>query len=145
VSTLTRTEIEAFLERHRESFASRDPARVAADHAPDGTFESPAAGLARGREAIESVYRYWVRAYPDIEFVWREPIIDGNRVALFWHFRGTLSGDYFGQVKAGTRVEFPGAAEYVMSPDGIVTAKHLFDFTGSLVAAGVLKIKPDKP
>jgi hypothetical protein len=32
-----------------------------------------------------------------------------------------------------------------MSPDGIVTAKHLFDFTGSLVAAGVLKIKPDKP
>ena len=138
---MSRGEVAGFLERHRESFASRDAARIAADHAPGGTFESPAAGIANGREAIEGVYRYWVRAFPDIEFTWQDPIIDGMRVALFWHFRGTLAGDYFGQVKPGTRVEFPGAAEYVLSPEGIVSAKHLFDFTGSLVAAGVLKLK----
>jgi hypothetical protein len=138
---LTRADIAALLDRHRQSFASRDPAAIARDHAPDGTFDSPAAGQVRGRDAIEGVYRYWVKAFPDIEFTWQDPIIDGMRVALFWHFRGTLAGDYFGQVKPGTRVEFPGAAEYVMSPEGIVSAKHLFDFTGSLVAAGVLKLK----
>lgn len=138
---MSRAEVAGFLERHRESFASRDAARIAADHAPDGTFQSPAAGIARGREEIEGVYRYWIEAFPDIEFTWGDPLIDGTRVALFWHFRGTLAGDYFGQVKPGTRVEFPGAAEYVVSDQGIVTAKHLFDFTGSLVAAGVLKLK----
>jgi hypothetical protein len=29
-----------------------------------------------------------------------------------------------------------------VSPEGIVTARHVFDFTGALVSAGVLKVKP---
>ena len=140
---MTRPEIEALLERHQQSFASRDPERIAADHAAHGTFESPAAAIVHGREAIAGVYRYWLQAFPDMEFTWRAPIIDGRRVALFWHFRGTLHGDFFGHVKQGARVEFPGAAEYQVSNDGIVSAKHLFDFTGSLIAAGVLKVKPE--
>jgi predicted ester cyclase len=77
-----------------------------------------------------------------MEFTWRQPLIDGPRVALFWHFGGTIAGQFFGDVKPGTRVEFEGAAEYVVSPEGIVSARHLFDFTGALVAAGVLRVKP---
>ena len=72
---------------------------------------------------------------------WRTPLIDGNRVALFWHFGGTIAGKFFGDVKPGTRVEFDGAVELVLSPGGIVSATHVFDFTGALVAAGVFKIK----
>lgn len=140
---MNRSDIEALLERHSRSFASRDAERIAADHAEHGTFESPAAAVVHGRAAIAGVYRYWLQAFPDMEFTWRAPIVDGNRVALFWHFRGTLHGDFFGHVKRGARVEFPGAAEYEVSKDGIVSAKHLFDFTGSLIAAGVLKVKPD--
>ena len=140
---MSRAEIAAFLERHRESFASRDAARIAADHAEEGTFESPAAGQVRGRDAIVDVYGYWLKAFPDMEFTWRDPLIDGNRVGLFWQFRGTLAGNYFGHVKPGTLVQFPGAAEYEMSPGGILSARHVFDFTGSLVAAGVLKVKPE--
>jgi hypothetical protein len=29
-----------------------------------------------------------------------------------------------------------------MSPEGIVMADHVFDFTGALVTAGVLRVKP---
>ena len=140
---MTRNEIEALIARHRQSFASRDPDRLAADHAEHGTFESPAAAIVHGREAIAGVYRYWVQAFPDMEFTWRAPVIDGTRVALFWHFRGTLVGTFFGHVGHGARVEFPGAAEYEVSPDGIASAKHVFDFTGALIAARVLKVKPD--
>jgi predicted ester cyclase len=68
--------------------------------------------------------------------------VDGERVALFWQFGGTASGEFFGEVKPGTRVQFAGAAEYRVSPAGIVSARHLFDFTGALVTAGVLKVKP---
>jgi len=139
---MTRSEIDALLERHRLSFASREAERLAADHTPEGTFESPAAGVARGRTAIEGVYRYWITAFPDIEFTWRDPIVEGDRVALFWRFGGTLAGDFFGASKQGSRVEFDGAAEYILSPGGIISAKHLFDFTGALVIAGVLKVKP---
>lgn len=141
---MSRADTAAFLERHRQSFASRDPVRLAADHVENGLFESPAAGTAHGRAAIEAVYRYWLDAFPDMEFTWREPIVDGSRVALFWRFRGTSAGQFFGEVQPGTRVEFPGAAEYEMTPDGIRSARHVFDFTGSLVSAGALRVKPAK-
>ncbi len=139
---MTRSDIDAFLERHRESFASGSAARLASDHTELGTFESPAAGIVRGRADIENVYKYWLAAFPDLDFSWREPVVEGSRVALFWHFRGTLAGEFFGHTQPGKRVEFLGAAEYNLSPDGIVRARHIFDFTGSLVSAGVLKVKP---
>ena len=35
-----------------------------------------------------------------------------------------------------------GAAEYTFSETGIVSARHVFDFSGTLLRAGVLKVKP---
>lgn len=93
----------------------------------------------RGRYGIRGVYAYWLEAFPDMVFEWPEPIIDGDRAALFWHFSGTLAGEFFGHSSPGTRVEFDGAGEYDMSPAGIVRARHIFDFTGALLSAGVLK------
>lgn len=139
---MTRFEIDALLGRHRESFTSRNAATIAADHTELGTFQSPAVGTVTGRTRIANVYQYWLTAFPDMEFTWGPPIVEGDRAALFWQFRGTLAGPFFGEVKAGTRIEFPGAAEYVLSPEGIVTARHVFDFSGALVKAGVLKVKP---
>lgn len=138
---MDRAAVERLLARHAESFASRDADRLAADHVEDGTFYSPAAGKIRGRAEIRKVYEYWLTAFPDLSFSWRAPIIDGERVALFWRFGGTVAGKFFGDVKPGTRLEFDGAVELVLSPAGIVSATHIFDFTGALVAAGVFKVK----
>lgn len=139
---MTRDEILARLDRHRDAFASRDPARLAADHTENGTFESQAVGVVVGRPGIQGVYAYWLKAFPDMEFTWREPVIDGDRAAIFWHFRGTVEDAFFGPAHPGGRVEFNGAGEYHFSHDGIVSVKHVFDFTGALVSAGVLKVKP---
>jgi predicted ester cyclase len=139
---MTRNEVLSLIERHQQAFNTRDAATLASSHVQDGTFESQAAGLVRGRANIQVVYQYWLQAFPDLSFTWREPIIDGNRVALFWHFRGTLTGEFFGHSRPGTRVEFLGAGDYVASPDGIVSVKHIFDFTGALISAGALKVKP---
>ena len=59
-----------------------------------------------------------------------------------WHFGGTVAGQFFGEVRPGTLVQFDGAAEYLVSPEGIVSARHIFDFTGALVTAGVLRVRP---
>jgi hypothetical protein len=139
---MTRSEVDALLARHQRSFASRSAATLAADHTEHGTFYSPAAGLAEGRDQIQKVYQYWLEAFPDMEMTWDAPIVDGDRVALFWRFRGTADGQLFGDAKPGAQVRFDGAAEYRVSPEGIVSAHHLFDFTGALVTAGVLKVKP---
>lgn len=139
---MTRAEIEARLARHRESFAKRSVDALVQDHAPDGTFESPAVRKAVGREAIADIYRYWLTAVPDMTFEWREPIIDGNRAAIFWHFAGTVEGPFFGEARPGTRLEMDGAAEYIFSEQGIQSASHIFDFSGALVKSGALKVKP---
>jgi predicted ester cyclase len=139
---MTKATIDEQLARHKAAFAARDSDALAATHAPDGTFESPAVGVVRGRDAIKDVYRYWYGAFPDFLLTWESPLIDPPRAAVFWTFEGTAGGPFFGEVKKGTRVSMTGAAEYVFSDAGIVSARHIFDFSDTLIRAGVLKIKP---
>ena len=142
---MTRADVEKQLAEHAAAFAARDAERLAATHTADGTFESPAAGLVRGRPAILDVYRYWYKAFPDFMLTWDSPIIDvagTPRASVFWSFEGTVQGSFFGDVRPGSRVKMPGAAEYTFSPEGIVSVRHIFDFSAILVATGVLKIKP---
>jgi predicted ester cyclase len=96
----------------------------------------------RGRDAIGEIYRYWYAAFPDFTLTWEAPIIEVPRAGVFWEFGGTSAGQFFGEVKPGTRVTFVGAAEYVCGPEGIVSVRHIFDFSAVLVKTGVLKIKP---
>ena len=55
---MTRDEIGALLDRHQEAFTRRDADALAAQHAEDGTFESPAHGVVQGRAKIADIYRY---------------------------------------------------------------------------------------
>jgi predicted ester cyclase len=139
---MTREAIEQQLAQHQAAFLARSAEALAATHAPDGTFESPAHGLVRGRDAILDVYRYWYTAFPDFSLQWAAPVIEPPRAAVFWKFEGTTTGPFFGDVRPGTFIKMSGAAEYVFAADGIVSVRHIFDFSALLVNAGVLKIKP---
>jgi predicted ester cyclase len=139
---MTRAAIAQRLADHQAGFLARSPDQLAETHAPDGTFESPAHGLIRGRDAIREVYRYWYEAFSDFTFTWSDPVIDPPRAALFWKFEGTTTGPFFGEVRPGTHIKMLGAAEYVFGDQGIVSARHIFDFSAVLVSVGVIKIKP---
>jgi predicted ester cyclase len=139
---MTRQGIERVLARQQAAFAVRNPVQLADVHAPDGTFESPAHGLVRGREAIVNIYKYWYSAFPDFSLTWDAPVIDPPRAAVFWTFEGTAAGPFFGDVKTGTHVRMKGAAELTFGEGAIISVRHIFDFSGLLVSAGVLKIKP---
>jgi hypothetical protein len=140
---MTRQEIESLLERHKDAFARRDAAALACQHAAEGTFESPAHGIVRGRAAIEGVYNYWFTAFPDLLLTWERPAVDGDRAAVFWDFDGTTEGAFFGAVKPGAHVKMRGAADYRFADGLIMSVRHVFDFTGALVKAGVLKARPE--
>lgn len=140
---MTRSEIEALLVRHREAFARRDAAALAADHVEEGTFESPAHGVVRGRQGILGVYSYWFEAFPDLVLTWESVVIDDDCAAFFWTFEGTTRGPFFGVARPGTRVTMIGAADYRFTESGILSARHVFDFSGMLIRTGVLKTKPE--
>jgi predicted ester cyclase len=139
---MTRAAIEQLLARHKDAFARRDVEGLTFSHAENGTFESPAYGVVSGRDAIREIYRYWYAAFPDFLLTWESALIDPPRVSFFWTFAGTAAGPFFGEVKVGAKVTMQGAAEYAMSEAGIVAARHVFDFSGTLMRAGVLKVKP---
>jgi hypothetical protein len=139
---MTRTAIERLLASQKEAFARRDAEALALLHAPDGTFDSPAYGVVTGREAILDIYRYWYKAFPDFVVTWGAPLIDPPRAAYFWTFNGTASGPFFGDVKVGSKVAMTGAAELTVGEAGILSIRHVFDFSGTLLRAGVLKVKP---
>jgi len=139
---MTRDAIERRLAEHQAGFLARSPDLLAATHAPDGTFESPAHGVVSGRDAIRDMYRYWYSAFPDFTLQWGPALVDPPRAAIFWTFQGTTAGPFFGDVRPGTPIRMSGAAEYHFSEDGITAVRHIFDFSAALVSAGVLKIKP---
>jgi predicted ester cyclase len=139
---MTREAIEQILSRHQEAFVRRDARALAATHVLQGTFESPAYGVIRGRQAIEEMYRYWYTAFPDFMLRWDSAVIDPPNAAFFWSFKGTAAGPFFGEVRPGTPIEMTGAALYSFAEEGILAARHVFDFSGVLVRTGVLKIKP---
>jgi predicted ester cyclase len=139
---LTRADIEQLLARQKAGFLQRDAEALAACHTIDGTFESPAYGVVQGRDAIRDVYRYWYRAFPDMMLTWESHIIDPPRAAYFWTLEGTAEGPFFGDVRPGSRVTMTGASECLCTEHGIAAIRHVFDFSGGLLRAGVLKVKP---
>ena len=139
---MTREAIEALLARHKAAYLQRDVEAVTACHALEGTFESPAYGTVHGRDAILDVYKYWYRAFPDFILTWESALIDPPRASWFWIFDGTAQGPFFGEVKAGSKIHMIGATECTCSDAGFLSVRHVFDFSGALVRAGVLKVKP---
>lgn len=139
---MTRDAIEQLLARQKDAFARRDVEALTLTHAEDGLFESPAYGVMTGRTAIRDIYRYWYAAFPDFQLSWDAALIDPPRASFLWTFAGTAAGPFFGDVKVGAKVTMQGAAEYTVSEAGITVARHVFDFSGTLMRAGVLKVKP---
>ena len=63
---------------------------------------------------------------------WEMPVIEPPRAAVFWTFEGTTAGPFFGEVRPGTLVKMSGAAEFVFGDEGIVSVRHIFDFSQAL-------------
>lgn len=139
---MTREEIDRLLSLQKEAFARRDAEALTELHAPDGTFESPAYGVVQGRAAIREVYQYWYTAFPDFLLTWETALIDPPRASYMWLFNGTTSGPFFGDTKTGSKIAMKGATESLYGPEGIIATRHVFDFSGTLMRTGVLKVKP---
>lgn len=139
---MTRDDIARQLALQKDAFLRRDPEALTALHAPNGTFESPAYGIVTGHEAIRGVYRYWYSAFPDFILTWESALIDPPRASYLWTFTGTTTGPFFGETKPGSKITMTGATESLYGPEGIVAIRHVFDFSGTLMRTGVLKVKP---
>jgi steroid delta-isomerase-like uncharacterized protein len=139
---MTRDEILQLLSQRAEAWAAHDPAALAATHAPDGVVRSPFGGVLEERSEIERIYRLWFAALPDIKLHVDEVLIDGQRAVQIGRVAATHSGDFFGVPATGRHVEAPLALLLIFADGLVAEERRIYDFTGILVQAGVLKAKP---
>jgi C-1 hydroxylase len=139
---MTHDEAVDLFRRRQERWDRRDPAALAADHAPDGVVESPMFATRRGMVEIEAAYRGLFSVFPDWALVQEDAITDGERVAVPFRVTATHVGDFMGLPGSGRRFEVHGVLLYRMAGELIAHERRVYDFTGLLLQLGVLRAKP---
>lgn len=137
-----RGKIDKALSNWLAAWQRRDPAGLAAAFAADAVYTSMLAGTVRGRPEIEALYRSWITAFPQMEFLVESRLVDGDNVAVHWSQTGTHTGEFCGLPGSGRTFVLPGAF-FMTFRDGMITnMRSIYDFTGLLLQLGILKAKP---
>ncbi|MDH4177588.1 MAG: nuclear transport factor 2 family protein [Thermoleophilia bacterium] len=94
------------------AWCSHDPARVAAHFVPGGTI------AINGGEPVEAneVARSFIEAFPDIEVLLDDVVLNDQTVEYHWTFTGTNTGPG----GTGNAVRISGLEEWTLDDDGLV-------------------------
>lgn len=137
---MAREEIETLFARRVMAFNSHDATALSGIYDPDCTIESPlAASTLRGRHALTKVHGLLFAAFPDIHWTSDQLIVDGESVCFTGTFTGSYTGGFMGVPPTGQPIRIPVALVCRLRDGLIVWERRVYDLTGMLVQAGVLK------
>lgn len=107
---------KAFAVRYTKAWNSRNPARVAACYAENGSLSVNAGPPAVGRPTIAEVARGFMTTFPDMEVIMDDLVRDAGGTKYLW----TLVGTNTGPGGTGKRVRISGYERWQFSPDGLI-------------------------
>ncbi len=122
-----------------EAWNAHDPDRVAAFYAQ--TYEGTDVGEAnplRGPEAVRQMVMRYLRAFPDLEFIEHEMIVESQRAALMWRVRGTHRGPLMNIPATNRPTEIRGMSLLTMEGGKIAHETSIWDVAGFLRSIGLL-------
>jgi len=138
---MTRDQIAAMFERRRVAYERHDVATLVPDYAVECVIESPSGGTHKGQAAAEKVLRAVFDAL-DVKLHQQSVIIDSDAVAQVVSIEGQDVGDFLGLPPTGKSFRVPGVFLYDLRDGRIAHERRIYDFTGLLIQAGLLKAKP---
>ena len=132
--------MQALIERRNEAINRHDVDALVPLYSAECRIESPlAAGVVHGRQAMAKVYRTLFEAFPDIAFTPEMVLVDGDSVVVSGWITGTYSGGFMGLPPSGRPVRLSAVTVSTIADGEIVAERRVYDLTGMLVQAGVLK------
>lgn len=111
-------EIREFARRYTAAWCSGDPASVAAHYAADGSLTINDGQPSVGRAAITAAARAFMTAFPDMEVLLDDVLVDDDGAEYHW----TLVGTNTGPGGTGNRVRISGFEEWTIGADGLIAA-----------------------
>ena len=111
-------QLRDFARRYTEAWCSQDPARVADSYAPDGSLTINEGPPSVGRAAITEAARSFMVAFPDMQVLMDDLLLEGESVEYHW----TLVGTNTGPGGTGRRVRISGFEEWTFGDDFLIAA-----------------------
>ena len=116
--TSTPDQLREFARRYTEAWCSQDPARVAEHYAPDGSLTINDGPPSVGRAAITEAARSFMVAFPDMQVLMDDLLVQGESAEYRW----TLVGTNTGPAGTGRRDRISGFEEWTIGDDGLIAA-----------------------
>jgi hypothetical protein len=107
-----------FARRYTAAWCSQNPATVAAFYSPDGALRINGGAAAVGRRAIADAAQEFMTAFPDMQVLMDDLVIQDGLP----HFHWTLIGTNTGPGWTGRRVRISGFEEWKIGADGLIVA-----------------------
>jgi predicted ester cyclase len=139
---MTATELVALCMRWQEAIQRHDFAAAAEFYSENADIHSPLAGSITGREGFLKASDAFVSAFPEATYVFEPPIACEDRAAVIANISAHHVGPLMGLAPTGRSVHFTIVFALDIRDGAIVRDRRIYDFTGMLVQAGVLKAKP---
>ena len=109
-------QLREFARRYTDAWCSQDPARVAENYAPDGSLTINDGAPSVGRAAITEAARSFMVAFPDMQVLMDDLVVDGDNAQYHW----TLVGTNTGPGGTGRRIKINGFEEWTIRDDGLI-------------------------
>jgi steroid delta-isomerase-like uncharacterized protein len=131
----------AIVVAYAEALNAHEPERVAALYAEDATVEQAVrdGNLFRGRAEIAAWVADNLRGVPDLTVTTESAIVEGDRIAWQWVYRGAYTGQYPGlPAGEGQPIELRGVSLLTLE-DGLIARETVyFDNASFLAQVGAL-------
>lgn len=109
-------DVRGFAQRYTAAWCSRNAASVAAFFSPQGSLAINGGPPSVGRDAIEQAAQEFMTAFPDLQVLLDDVVIQGGRAFFHW----TLIGTNLGPGGTGRRVRISGFEQWQFAADGLI-------------------------
>jgi steroid delta-isomerase-like uncharacterized protein len=132
---------QSVVEAYVAAWNAHDSARAASYFADDVTYYDASVGTpAEGREAATAVIDGFLTAAPDAAWTMTgAPLVQDDRVAFEWEFKGTNTGPWGdGTAATGKPFAFTGASVFTVQDGKITSQADYYDALGFYKQLGLM-------
>ena len=133
------TDLTAYADNINQAWNSHDIERVLSFYSFDCIGSDVGQStLIRGREGVRSMLEMYWKAFPDLQFVITDTVVQDSRLVMVWVAEGTHQGPIMNIPPTGHKVEVRGVSVIDVEDGLVIRGQYIWDLAGMLRHMGLL-------